>query len=105
MEITADSAGFPVRTPVDNPWRNVLTRAAEAVYEKPLTPSITQLGSGPAYLLRTVRPELPIICACGVAALDSGHHSARENILLQNYINGIKFTVATLFEAGRYSEQ
>lgn len=105
VEITADSAGFPVRTPVDNPWRNVLTRAAEAVYEKPLTPSITQLGSGPAYLLRTVRPELPIICACGVAALDSGHHSARENILLQNYINGIKFTVATLFEAGRYSEQ
>jgi len=75
------------------------------VYEKPLIPSISQLGSGPAYLLRTVWPELPIICACGVAALDSGHHSARENIRLENYINGIKYTIATLYEAGKSSAE
>lgn len=101
IEVNADAEGFPIRTPVDTPWRDVLSRAAANVYEKPLTPSITQLGSGPAYLLRTVRPELPIICSCGVAALDSGHHSARENVTIQNYINGIKFTIATLFEAGK----
>ena len=101
VEVIADPNGFPVRTPVDTPWRTVLTRAAAAVYERPLTASITQLGSGPAYLLRTVRPELPIVCACGVAALDSGHHSAKENVLLENYKNGIKFTIAMLYEAGK----
>jgi hypothetical protein len=79
----------------------VLGRAAAAVYEKPLTASITQLGSGPAYLLRIARPDLPIICACGVAALDSGHHSAKENIVLENYIKGIKYTIATLYETGK----
>lgn len=101
VEISADPAGFPVRTPVDSPWRDVLGRAASTVYEKPLIASITQLGSGPAYLLRTVRPDLPIICACGVAALDSGHHSANENIVIENYIKGIKYTIAALYEAGK----
>lgn len=101
VEVSADPTGFPVRTPVDHPWRDVLGSAASAVYEKPLTASITQLGSGPAYLLRTVRPDLPIICACGVAALDSGHHSAKENIVIENYIKGIKYTIAALYEAGK----
>lgn len=99
IAIRADAAGFPVRTPVDTPWRHVLARAAAQVYPQPLTPSITQLGSGPAYLLRTVRPELPILCACGVAALDGGHHSVKENITLENYKNGIKFAAATILEA------
>lgn len=101
IEVVATGGGFPVRTPLDNPWRQVLTRAADHVYEKPLTPSITQLGSGPAYLLRTVQPNLPIICACGVAGLDSGHHSTKENIWLENYKNGIKYTIATLYEAAK----
>lgn len=101
IEVVATGEGFPVRTPLNNPWRQVLERAAEHVYEKPLTPSITQLGSGPAYLLRTVRPNLPIICACGVAGLDSGHHSTKESIWLENYKNGIKYTIATLYEAAK----
>ncbi len=103
IQVIASGAGFPIRTPLDTPWRPVLEQAAEKVYQKPVAPSITQLGSGPAYLLRMVQPELPILCACGVAGLDSGHHSAKENIWLENYKNGIKFTIATLYQAANAS--
>lgn len=105
VKLRAIATGFPVRTSVDHPCRDLLARASAVVYDRPLTPSVTQLGSGPAYLLRSVRPDLPIVCACGVAAIDSGHHSAKENIRLENYKNGIKQTIAALYEAGNlYAE-
>lgn len=93
------SEGFPVRTELESPWREILKKAAEKVYEKPLTTSITQLGSGPAYMIRSIAPDIPIICACGVSSLTSGNHSARENIRVKDYMNGIKYTAAFLKEA------
>ncbi len=100
VKVSCESSdGFPVRTTLASPWRCILERAAEKVYERPLTPSITQLGSGPAYMIRSVSSDIPIICACGVSSLTSGNHSTRENIRVKDYINGIKYTAAFLEEA------
>ncbi len=90
--------GFPVRTELESPWRAILEKAAKRVYERPLTASITQLGSGPAYMIRSISPNIPIICACGVSSLTSGNHSTRENVRVKDYINGIKYTVSFLEE-------
>lgn len=99
VEVTGNQEGYPVRTEMSSHWSTVLVNAAARVYEKPLKLSITQLGSGPAYLLREVSPDLAIIAACGVASLQSGHHSPRENISLADYKNGIKYMASLLYEA------
>lgn len=102
IEVEGDIEGFPIRTPMNSEWRRILTSAAQRVYEKPLTPSITQLGSGPAYMLREVNPNLPIIAACGVASLKSGHHSPKESISLDEYIKGVKFMASFLQESANF---
>lgn len=91
--------GFPVRTELTSLWRGILEKAAKKVYENPLTLSITQLGSGPAYMIRSISPDIPILCACGVSSLTSGNHSTKENIRIKDYMNGIKYTAAFLKEA------
>lgn len=102
IEVEGNISGFPIRTPLESDWNSILIDAAQKVYNKPLTLSITQLGSGPAYMLREVNPELPIIAACGVASLQSGHHSPKESISLEEYIKGVKFMASFLMESLNY---
>ncbi|MGI6720707.1 MAG: M20/M25/M40 family metallo-hydrolase [Anaerovoracaceae bacterium] len=104
IEVIGTPDGFPIRTDINSRWRDLLAAAAKDVYEKPLTISVTQLGGGPGYIFREISPNLPIIAACGVAALDSGHHSAGENILIDNYLNGAKFTAATIMKMAQCDE-
>lgn len=103
VEVMCKAEGFPVRTATNSKWADVLASAAMAVYDEPLIISLTQLGSGPGYIFREINPNLPIIATCGVASLDSGHHSTNENVVIENYLNGIKYTVATILEMARLS--
>ena len=97
VKVSSDSEGAPVRTPVTSPYREVLQRAASRVYDKPLVTEITQVGSGPGYLLRDVNPNLPII-GIGPANTGSNHHGPDENLHLTDYKQAIKHVISLLYE-------
>ena len=86
----------PVRTPVDIPLKEALTRAAALVYEKPLVIELAQLGGGPAGLFREAWPDIPI-AGIGPANTGSSHHAPNENITLEHYKNAVKMVIALLF--------
>ena len=58
---------------------------------------ITQVGSGPGYLLRDVNPNLPII-GIGPANTGSNHHGPDENLHLTDYKQAIKHVISLLYE-------
>ena len=97
VKVSSRSEGAPVRTPVTSPYRGVIQRAAARVYEKPLVTEITQVGSGPGYLLRDVNPDLPII-GIGPANTGSSHHGPDENLSLTDYKQAVKHVIALLYE-------
>ena len=86
----------PVRTPVDHPVRKRVCDAAAKVYEKPMVVELTQLGSGPACILRDVWPKLPII-GIGPGNTSSNHHAPNENLKLVDYKEAVKHMIAFLF--------
>lgn len=102
VEVTRrGGAARPVRTPPDHPFRYRAARAAEKVYSQPLVVELTQLGAGPAALLRNVWPELPIF-GIGPANVTGNHHAPDENLGIQDYKNSIKFLIELCYS---YAEQ
>lgn len=96
IELTMTDALDAVRTPVDLPITKDLKYAATLVYKNPLVIELTMLGPGPAALLRNPWPDLPII-GIGPSNPDCGHHSPNENMILSDYKNSIKYTIAVLY--------
>ena len=84
-----------VRTPVNHPMKERICQAAGKVYEKPMVVELTQLGAGPAYILRDVNPDLPII-GIGPGNTHSNHHAPNENLGVQDYKNAVKHIIALL---------
>ena len=72
-----------------------ICQAAEKVYEKPMVVELTQLGAGPACILRDVNPALPII-GIGPGNTHSNHHAPNENLSVQDYKNAVKHIIALL---------
>lgn len=97
-DITVDIDGCvsPVRTSVDIPLREALSKAAALVYEQPLVIELAQLGGGPAGLFRDAWPDIPI-AGIGPANTGSAHHAPNENITLEHYRNAMKMVIALLF--------
>lgn len=101
IEIVSNEAASnrPVRTPVDHPIRKRVCQAAERVYEKPMVVELTQLGAGPACILRDVWPDLPII-GIGPGNTCANHHAPNENMKLLDYKEAIGHMIALLLSYG-----
>ncbi len=97
IEVTRlGGSNYPVRTPVDIPFRLRLMKAAEKVYEMPMVTELTQLGAGPAIIFRNAWPNLPII-GFGPANTNGNHHAPNENLKIVDYFQAIKHIIALLF--------
>jgi acetylornithine deacetylase/succinyl-diaminopimelate desuccinylase-like protein len=86
--------GFPARTSFDAPIAKVVAETYEELYGR--APSIypTSLGSGPWYQLCT---QFGIdACTAGVGNAKSQAHAPNENIIVEDYILGIKHIVAIM---------
>ncbi len=97
VEVEYLGGTWPVKTATNIPEAELLTRAAAKVYDKPLVKELTQLGSGPAVILRRAWPNMPIIGA-GPGNNGSNHHAPDENLSIEDYIRSIKFMIAFMYE-------
>jgi acetylornithine deacetylase/succinyl-diaminopimelate desuccinylase-like protein len=95
VELKMCGALTPIRTRLDTPFKQLITQAAQKVYEKPMIYEITQLGGGPGYAFQRAWPDMPII-GIGPANTGSNHHSPNENLNLDDYKKSIKLIIATL---------
>ena len=86
----------PARTPVDDPLVKVVTETAQQVYRAEPVVYPLMRGSGPMYHL-CQRPGIPAV-STGVGNTESNTHAPNENVLLEDYINGIKH-IALIMEA------
>ena len=93
-----------IRTPVDHPMRERICRAAEGVYEKPMVVELTQLGAGPACILRDINSELPII-GIGPGNTHSNHHAPNENLRVKDYKEAVKHIVALLLSYEEHEDE
>ncbi len=93
--IPKGAAHRSVRTPVTHPMKKRICDAAKMVYDKPMVVELTQLGAGPACILRNVNPELPII-GIGPGNTHSNHHAPNENLSIEDYKNAVKHIIALL---------
>ncbi len=97
IEVTqVGGSNSPVRTPIDIPFRSRLREAAEKVYEMPLVTELTQLGSGPAIVIRDAWPQMPII-GFGPGNTNGNHHAPDENLNVVDYFQAIKYVIALFF--------
>lgn len=90
---------WPVRTPIDIPFRARLAEAATRVYDQPMVIELTQLGSGPAIAMRSAWPQMPIV-GFGPANTGSNHHAPDENLRLEDYREAVKHVAALLCSYG-----
>lgn len=88
-----DVPSRPVRTPVDIPFRSRAMAAAAFAYEKPMVVELTQLGGGPADILRGAHPTLPIV-SFGPGNTTGNHHAPDENLKIEDYRRAIKHLIA-----------
>lgn len=95
IEINYQSGTKASRTPIATPFRQVLEKAASYVYDHPAVTEITQMGAGPAFIWRSVLPDLPIL---GIGPSNSGSntHGQDENLRLEDYKNAVKYIIALL---------
>lgn len=89
----------PIRTPADTPFRKRACDVAATVFDRPMVVELTQLGAGPASMLRDVWPELPVV-GFGPANTTGNHHAPDENLRLRDYKNAIKYIIALFHSYG-----
>jgi acetylornithine deacetylase/succinyl-diaminopimelate desuccinylase-like protein len=94
IEIHPLTMEHPARTPLDNPLARTVIRTAEEVYGK--EPNILPMspGTGPMYIL-CQKFGVPAV-SVGVGNFASNTHAPNENILLEDYILGIKHIAAIM---------
>ena len=100
VEVEYLGGTWPVKTSLKTPAADVLDKASELVYHKPMMRELTQLGSGPAIVFRNAWPELPVI-GVGPGNTASNHHAPNENLAIEDYFNSLKCMIAFLYEWGK----
>ena len=100
VEVEYLGGTWPVKTSLKTPAADVLDKASELVYHKPMMRELTQLGSGPAIVFRNAWPELPLI-GVGPGNTASNHHAPNENLAIEDYFNSLKCMIAFLYEWGK----
>ena len=94
IEIRPLKMRAPAKTPVDHPFVQLVADAAYRAYGQPLVIQPTSPGSGP----RAVFSEwtaMPIV-GLGVGHIGSAIHAPNENIVLEDYRDGIKHIAAII---------
>lgn len=94
--IRLEGGSAAIRTPVDIPFHARACRVASKVFSGPLVAELTQLGAGPASVLRDALPSLPIV-GFGPANMEPNHHAPNENLTVENYRKAIKFVIALVY--------
>jgi acetylornithine deacetylase/succinyl-diaminopimelate desuccinylase-like protein len=84
----------PARTDPDHPLVGAVVRAANAVYDRPAQVMPTMAGTGPMHHL-CQRWDIGAVGA-GVGNANSRNHAPNENILIADYLEGIKH-IAQIF--------
>ncbi|MDY3868617.1 MAG: M20/M25/M40 family metallo-hydrolase [Pyramidobacter sp.] len=96
VEITRrGGSSRPVRTSPDHPFCARARAAAQSVYEQPMVIELTQLGGGPAGILRDALPCLPIF-GVGPASVSGNHHAPDENLVIEDYRRAVKYLIALM---------
>lgn len=86
---------YPSRTPITDPFVNIVRNSTEAVYQASpiILPSIA--GSGPDYVFTRILSLPSIWVPC--APFDSDNHAPNENITIKGFKTGIR-TVARIMQ-------
>jgi acetylornithine deacetylase/succinyl-diaminopimelate desuccinylase-like protein len=92
-------AEHPARTPIDQPFVEVMREAVREAYEVEPLIVPTMAGTGPLYpFIETL--GLPV-ADCGVGYPDARIHAPDENIRIEDFLRGTKAVAALL---GRFGE-
>lgn len=94
IEVTSLNTSPPTKTPVTDPFVQVIMDAASRVYDQPLAIQPTSPGAGPRHVF-TEWTDMPIV-GVGVTHIGSRSHGPDENIVLEDYRQGIKHVVAII---------
>lgn len=89
----------PARTPVDDPFLQMVVRTAEEVYGIPQLITPMTGGSGPNYLF--VRDLGMPVATAGVGSPGGQVHAPNENIRIDNFIAGVRHTARIISEFAR----
>jgi acetylornithine deacetylase/succinyl-diaminopimelate desuccinylase-like protein len=96
VEIEVLGPEFPARTPMDDPLVGVVVDTARNVYGvEPVVYPLTA-GTGPMYDL-CQKFGIPAV-STGVGNAESNNHAPNENVVIQDFIAGIKH-IASIMEA------
>jgi acetylornithine deacetylase/succinyl-diaminopimelate desuccinylase-like protein len=89
------SNGYPpYKTPVDEEFVKICSKATKIVYNQEPSIQSTSGGSGPMYLFGEFMP----IVSLGSGHAQSNAHSPNENIKVEDFIDGMKCIVAIIDE-------
>ena len=85
---------LPIKTPVTDPFVQIVVDAASRVYYQPLVIQPTSPGTGPRSVFAKWT-DMPIV-GLGVAHIGSRVHAPNENIFLEDYRQGMKHIAAII---------
>ena len=88
------STALPAKTPVTDPFVHIVVEAASHVYRQPIVIQPTSPGTGPRWVF-SEWSDMPIV-GLGVGHIGSQIHAPNENIVLEDYREGIKHIAAIL---------
>lgn len=99
IEIHSYTLEHPARTPLDNPLSRSVLKTAKEVYGMEPTVMPMSPGTGPMYVL-CQKLGIPAV-SVGVGNFASNNHAPNENIILQDYVEGIKHIAAIIEDFAR----
>lgn len=93
LEIVKHGSTEPTRTPVGDPFAELVAETAEKVYGKKAVVYPTSAGSGPMHLFRNFL-GYPVV-SVGCSHPEANTHAPNENLRIESFIKGTRF-IATL---------
>jgi acetylornithine deacetylase/succinyl-diaminopimelate desuccinylase-like protein len=99
IEVTPLNTYLPIKSPVTDPFVQIVVDAASRVYDQPIIIQPTSPGSGPRSVFASWS-SMPVV-GLGVAHIGSQVHAPNENIVLADYQQGIKHIAAIIEQFGR----
>jgi len=94
VEVVTMEPEHPARTPLDHPFVDLVVETSREVYGQEPVVYPTMAGTGPMYVL-CQQFDIPCV-SVGVGHSDSRNHAPNENILLEDFYQGILHLAAIL---------
>jgi acetylornithine deacetylase/succinyl-diaminopimelate desuccinylase-like protein len=98
IEITFLGGEAPARTDPDDPFLQMVVESAREVYGVPMMIQPMSGGSGPNHAF-IHHLNVPVATA-GVGYPDSRAHAPNENLVIENFVDGVKHTARILVKFG-----